>query len=88
MAVKIKPTGDQDFKAFEIDIPTLCWDKRCELNNLMVSASKDKETSLINFCGDIVLKFTELSEEELNKYSSDEIIAISNTIFEFANKKK
>ena len=88
MAVKIKPNDEQDFKSFEVEIPNIGWEKRCELNNLMVSANKDEETSLINFCGEIVLKFTELSKEELNKYSSDEIIAISNTIFEEANKKK
>ena len=66
MAVKIKPNDEQDFKSFEVEIPNIGWEKRCELNNLMVSANKDEETSLINFCGEIVLKFTKLSEEELN----------------------
>ena len=40
------------------------------------------------FWGAIVLEFTNLTEEKLNDYSTDEIIAIANTIFEEANKKK
>jgi hypothetical protein len=38
--------------------------------------------------GGIVLKYTDLDEEELNKYSTAEIIAIADAVFETANKKK
>ena len=36
----------------------------------------------------LYLPFPDIKETELNKYSTDEIIAIANTIFEVANKKK
>ena len=91
MAVKVKPNESQEFKEFEVDVEEITWKKRCELNDLIVSLSTEDEyktMSELSICGDIVLKYTKLDEEELNKYSSDEIIAIANTIFEFANKKK
>tara|TARA_Y100001963_G_scaffold60482_1_gene84484 strand:- start:2385 stop:2660 length:276 start_codon:yes stop_codon:yes gene_type:complete len=91
MSVKIKPNEGQDFKEFEIEINQITWKKRCELNDLMVAVNKEDEyktMSQLSFCGDIVLKFTNLNEEDLNKYSNDEIIAIANTIYEQANKKK
>ena len=91
MAVKVKPNESQEFKEFEVDVEEITWKKRCELNDLIVSLSTEDEyktMSELSICGDIVLKYTKLDEEELNNYSTDEIIAIANTIFEFANKKK
>ncbi len=91
MAVKVKPNESQEFKEFEVDVEEITWKKRCELNDLIVSLSTEDEyktMSELSICGDIVLKYTKLDEEELNKYSSDEIVAIAKTIFEFANKKK
>ena len=91
MAVKVKPNESQEFKEFEVDVEEITWKKRCELNDLIVSLSTEDEyktMSELSICGDIVLKYTKLDEEELNKYSSDEIVGIAKTIFEFANKKK
>lgn len=88
MAVKVKPTENQDFKTFEIEIEDITWKRRCELNDLMFSKGAEGKVPTFSFWGEIVLKYTKLNEVELNKYSTDEIIAISNTIFEEANKKK
>ena len=41
-----------------------------------------------SFWGEIVLKYSTMTEEEINKYSTDEIIAMANKIFEVANAKK
>ena len=88
MAVKVKPNESQEFKEFEVDVEEITWKKRCELNDLMISKGADGDIPSFSFWGEIVLKYTKLGEEELNNYSTDEIIAIANTIFEFANKKK
>ena len=88
MNTKVKPTEDQDFKAFEVEIKDITWKMRCELNDLMIKQNADGSMPPFSFWGDVVLKYTPLKEEELNKYSTNEIIAIANTIFEVANKKK
>ena len=87
--VKIKATEDQDFKTFEIPIKDINWKMRCDLNDMMIKENANSDVMpSFSWWGNIVLKFTDLKESELNKYSTDEIIAIANTIFEVANKKK
>jgi len=88
MSVKVKPNENQDFKEFEIEIVDITWKKRCELNDMMIESTKEGNTPSFSFWGDIVLKYTTLKEQELNKFTTDEIIAISNSIFEHANRKK
>ena len=85
---KIVATEEQDFKSFEVDIKDITWIMRCQLNDEMIKRNKEGDVPTFSWWGDIVLKYTELKESELNKYSTDEIIAIANTIFEIANKKK
>ena len=88
MSVKVKAKDNQDFKTFQIEIPEITWKKRCELNDLMIDSSNNGNTPNFTFWGDICLKFTNLKEEDLNNHSTDEIIAIANTVFEVANSKK
>jgi hypothetical protein len=62
---------------------------RCELNDMMIKENSNGATMpSFSWWGNIVLKYTDLKESELNKHSTDEIIAIANNIFEEANKKK
>tara|TARA_R100001082_G_C4340378_1_gene149861 strand:- start:637 stop:906 length:270 start_codon:yes stop_codon:yes gene_type:complete len=86
--IKIKASEGQEFKQFEISIKTITWKMRCELNDMMIEANSEGNVPKFSWWGNVVLKYTELSEEELNNYSTDEIIAIANAIFEQANKKK
>ena len=86
--IKIKSTGEQTFKDFEVEIKQITWKMRCELNDMYVSENSNNGIPNFSWWGNIVLKYTDIKEEELNKYSTDEIIAIANTIFVFANKKK
>ena len=88
MAVKVKAGEGQKFKTFEIEMEKLTWKKRCKLNDMMIEKSNQEGVPSFSFWGTVVLEFTNLTEEELNKYSTNEIIAIANTIFEEANKKK
>ena len=82
----VKPTKEQDFKEFQVPMKEISWKMRCELNDDMVKASSDG-TPTFSWWGNVVLKYTDLKEQELNKYPTDEIIAIANRIFELANKK-
>ena len=88
MSVKVQPKDKQDFKPFDIEMIEITWKKRCELNDMMIESNQNGTTPNFSFWGDICLKFTKLKEEDLNKHSTDEIIAISNAVFEFANRKK
>ena len=88
MSVKVNPNENQDFKPFEIEMVEISWKKRCELNDMMIENTKNGDNPPFSFWGELVLQFTKLSDEELNKYSTDEIIAISNRVFEVANRKK
>lgn len=87
--MKIVPDkkNNQDFKPFEVEIDTIDWETRCKLNDMMMEESKSGAPSF-SFWGKVVLDCTNLTEEELNKYSTAEIIAIANVIYEEANKKK
>ena len=88
--IKVKPSEgqEQDFKTFEIAMKDINWKMRCELNDMMIKENSNGSMPSFTWWGEIVLKYTDLKESELNKYSTDEIIAIANTIFEVANKKK
>lgn len=87
MSIKVKPTDKQNFKEFEFEINEITWKKRCELNDKMIEQSTGKIPPF-SFWGEIVLDNTKITEDELNNYSTDEIIGMANKIFEFANSKK
>ena len=88
--MKIKPDKkqNQDFKPFEIEVKPITWQQRCKLNDLMLKESSSGSIPNFSFWGKVVLDYTALTEEELNDYSTDEIVSMANTIFEEANKKK
>ena len=86
--IKVKPNEKQNFKTFEIDIPEIGWKDRVALNNRMIEAENSDGSPMFDFWGDIVMDYCKITEEEINKYSTDEIIAIANMIFDVANKKK
>lgn len=88
MLVKVKPDANQSFKTFEIEMVKIDWKKRCELNDMMIQKTGADSNPSFSFWGGICLEYTKLTEEELNKLSTDEIVAISQTIFEVANAKK
>ena len=86
--MKIKADKNQKFKAFDIELKPITWQQRCKLNDWMIKESASGSVPNFSFWGEVVLEFTDLSEEQLNNYSTDEIISMANAIFEEANKKK
>ena len=85
--IKIKPSEGVDFKEFEVEIKDITWKMRCNLNDLMLEENAKNGNPSFSWWGNIVLEYTELKEEELNKYSTDEIIAIANRIIMKLNNK-
>ena len=86
MSVSVE-SKNKEFKTFKIDLKELDLDQRSELNDkFMVEANNS--IPKFSFWVDVVRQGTELPDEEINKYSTDELIAIANKIFEEANKKK
>ena len=86
--MKIKADKNQNFKAFDIEMKPVTWQQRCKLNDLMIKESSSGSIPNFSFWGEVVLEYTALTEDELNKYSTDEIVSMANAIFEEANKKK
>ena len=86
--IKVKPKEEQDFKTFEIAIKDINWKMRCDLNDMMIKENSNGALPSFSWWGNVVLKYTEIKEDKLNDFSTDEIIAIANAIFEEANKKK
>jgi hypothetical protein len=70
---------------FEVELKSLNLQERCELNDKLL----DQETKR-NFSYWVwVVQFgTTLTDEDINKYSTSQIVEISNVIFEEVNKKK
>ncbi len=85
---KVKAAKNQEFKSFEIELKELGLKDRCKLNDEMIAKSKGDEIPGFSYWIDVIRIGTELTDEEINKYSTDEIVAIAQKIFEEANKKK
>ena len=95
MVIEVSPDpalkGDKEnnFKSFKLEIRDLTWKDRCELNdNMSEETEGGKVTPKFSWWGDFVLKYAKINEEELNSYSSAEIIAIARCIITNVNKKK
>lgn len=86
MSVSVE-SKNKEFKTFKIDLKELDLDQRSELNDKFMEEANNGVPNF-SFWVDVVRQGTELPDEEINKYSTDELIAIANKIFEEANKKK
>ena len=81
---KIKVKGE-GFKTFEIELKVLNLTDRAEINDLIMDTDVNKN---FTFWIDIVKKGTSFTEDELNKYSNEELYGIGGKIIEEMNKKK
>ena len=85
---KVKGKG---IETFEIEIIDLNLRQRQQLHSLLNKLRTDefrKENGELYYCFDIALLGTGLSEEELNKYSDEQILAIALKIMGQSSKKK
>tara|TARA_R100000808_G_C2099379_1_gene117003 strand:- start:590 stop:850 length:261 start_codon:yes stop_codon:yes gene_type:complete len=86
MSVNVE-SKNKEFKTFRIDLKELNLDERSALNDKFMQEANEGLPKF-SFWVDVVRQGTELPDEEINKFSTDELIAIANKIFEEANKKK
>ena len=84
MKIDIKGEG---VKPFKLDIKEFNLTERIELNNLLYKFFNNKD-GMFGPAIDIVRISTELSDEEINNYSNDEIFSIAISVSNFVNKKK
>jgi len=81
---KIKVKGE-GFKPFDIEIKELNLTERAEINDLIFNQEVSKNFS---FWLDIIKRGTSLSDDELNKYSNEEIYGLGASVIVEMNKKK
>tara|TARA_R100000808_G_C2148403_1_gene156549 strand:+ start:3118 stop:3369 length:252 start_codon:yes stop_codon:yes gene_type:complete len=81
---KIKVKGE-GFKPFDVEIKELNLTERAEINDLIMDTETKKNFS---FWLDIIKRGTELIEDDINKFSNDEIYALGGQIIVEMNKKK
>ena len=80
--VKIEGKG---IKPFEVELKDLTLNERAEVNDTIFDENQSKNFS---FWIDIIRKGTELSDDEINSYSQEEIYALGAKIINDMNKKK
>ena len=84
MKIEIKGEG---VKPFKLDIKEFNLTERIELNNLLYKFFNNKD-GMFNPAIDIVRLATDMSDEQINNYSNDEIFSIAISVSNFVNKKK
>ena len=76
---------NQSFKTFEAEIRLLNLSERADLNDKIMDQGEKQNFS---FWLQLIKDCTRYTDDELNKYSLDELVALSSTIIEDVNKKK
>ena len=84
MKLEIKGEG---IKPFKLEVKDFNLNDRIELNNLLYQFFNNKE-GMFSPAIDIVRMATELSDEEINDFSNDEIFQIAIEVSNHVNKKK
>tara|TARA_X000001382_G_scaffold130861_1_gene127396 strand:- start:224 stop:487 length:264 start_codon:yes stop_codon:yes gene_type:complete len=84
MKIEIKGEG---VKPFKLDIKEFNLTERIELNNLLYKFFNNKD-GMFSPAIDIVRLATDMSDEQINNYSNDEIFSIAISVSNFVNKKK
>ncbi len=82
--MKAKVKGES-IKQFNIEIKELTLDERAELNDMIIDEAIPKNFS---FWLKVIRLGSDLTDDEINSYSTDEIVAIAGSIIGEANKKK
>ena len=83
--VKVKPAKNQSFKVFEIEVREPNLQERAKLNDALMSTETEQNFS---FFLSIIKDNTRYTDDELNAYALDELVAMSTAIIDNANKKK
>ena len=86
---KIKVVADkeqnQKFKTFEIEINLLTLSQWATMNDLITDESRAKN---FTFWIEVIRLGADFNDEELNNFSTEEILGIANAIIQDVNSKK
>ena len=77
----------ENVKEITFDVKDLNLDERIEFNNIITKSGGVINLSFGEFVS-MVRIATTLTDEEINKFTDTEIIAIANRCYEVVNKKK
>ena len=77
----------ENVKELTFDVKDLNLDERIEFNNIITKSGGVINLSFGEFVS-MVRIATTLTDEEINKFTDTEIIAIANRCYEVVNKKK
>ena len=77
----------ENVKELTFDVKDLNLDERIEFNNIITKSGGVVNLGFGEFV-EMVRIATTLTDEEINKFTDTEIIAISNRCYEVVNKKK
>tara|TARA_R100000152_G_C6782207_1_gene219010 strand:+ start:5651 stop:5902 length:252 start_codon:yes stop_codon:yes gene_type:complete len=81
---KVKVEG-KDIKTFEVEFKELNLTERAEVNDIIFDQESQKNFS---FWIDIIKRGTTLTDDEIHKYSNEEIYSLGAKIISEMNKKK
>ena len=81
---KVKIEGE-GFKPFQCELKDLNLTERAEINDIIFDATKEKNFS---FWLTIIKSGTNLDEDEINKFSNEQIYGLGAKIIVEMNKKK
>ena len=82
--VKVKVEGES-IKSFEVEFKELNLTQRAEINDIIFDTDVKKNFS---FWLDIIKRGTTLTDDDIHKYSNDEIYSIGAKVILEMNKKK
>lgn len=77
----------ENVKELTFDVKDLNLDERIEFNNIITKSGGVINLSFGEFVS-MVRIATTLTDDEINKYTDTEIIAVANRCYEVVNKKK
>ena len=80
--VKIEGKG---FKPFMVELKDLNLSERSEINDIIFDPDSKKNFS---FWLEVIKRGTDLGDDEVNKYSNDQIFSLGSRIITEMNKKK
>tara|TARA_B100000700_G_C14588306_1_gene643406 strand:+ start:329 stop:604 length:276 start_codon:yes stop_codon:yes gene_type:complete len=63
-------------------------DERCELVDLMMAVSKDNNPKMFTNMVNCIRTATDMTDDQINEFSNDEIIELFKVIGDALNKKK
>ena len=83
----VKRDGKTESKR-EVTLKDINLDERCELVDLMMQVSKEDNPKMFTNMVNCIRTATDMTDEQINEFSNEEIIELFKVIGDALNKKK